>query len=304
MNYEIYLDVVFLINLMFEFVVLKLTGSIARRKSTLLKYFLAAFTGSVLLCMMLILRNAGVIRRPLGVMVVSDFLMIVIAFYRKREKLYKMLGITAVFYMMSFLLGGVLNALYGYTVVGYYWNTLGGPAANKAVEWYFVCFGALICFVLGMPLIFVLKKMKDTRSIYWDVTLCMNGKERKVTALADTGNHLVEPVSGHAVHVIELETAADIVDSEFLEAVKKFYKNGIMDNGLYRGTGIRMIPFRAVGTPNEKLLVGICIDRMKFKNHTIEYETEKPYVALYDGKLAGDGSYHILLHGKEMMRRN
>lgn len=132
----------------------------------------------------------------------------------------------------------------------------------------------------------------------------MGEKEKKVTALADTGNHLVEPISGQAVHVIEIGVVEDIMDSEFLEAVKKFYKNGIMDTGLYRGKGIRMIPFRAVGTPNEKFLVGICIDRMKFKNHTIEYETEKNYVALYDGGLAGDGSYHMLLHGEEMMRRN
>lgn len=304
MHYEIYLDVVFLINLMFEFVVLKLAGSIVRRKSTLFRCFLAAFAGSVLLCAMLILRNAGVIRRPLAVMIVCDFLMTVIAFYRKKEKIYKILVIMVVFYMISFLIGGVLNAVYGYTVVGYYWNTLGSTATNKAVSWYFVCLGALICFILGMPAIFMLKKMKDTKSIYWAVTLCMGGKEKNVTALADTGNHLVEPISGQAVHVVEIGVVSDIMDSEFLEAVKKFYKNGIMDIGLYRGNGIRMIPFRAVGTPNEKLLVGICIDRMKFKNHTIEYETEKPYVALYDGGLAGDGSYHVLLHGEAMMRRS
>ena len=304
MHYEIYLDVVFLINLMFEFVVLRLTGSIVRRKSTLFRCFLAAFAGSVLLCAMFVMRNAGVIRNPVAVMIVCDFSMTVIAFYRKKEKIYKMLGVTVVFYMISFLIGGILNALYGYTVVGYYWNTLGGSAADKTVSWYFVCLGALVCFVLGMPAIFMLKKMKDTTSVYWEVIIYMGKKEKVITALADTGNHLFEPISGKPVHVVEIGVISDMMKREFIDAVKKFYEKKIMDDGLYQENGIRMIPFRAVGTPNEKLLVGISIDRMKFKNHTIEYETEKPYVALYDGVLAHDGSYHMLLHGREMMRRN
>ena len=65
MHYEIYLDMVFLINLMFEFVILRLTGSIVRRMSTLFRCFLAAFTGSILLCVMLVLRSAGVIGCPI-----------------------------------------------------------------------------------------------------------------------------------------------------------------------------------------------------------------------------------------------
>ncbi|MBE5949279.1 MAG: hypothetical protein E7261_09660 [Lachnospiraceae bacterium] len=304
MHYEIYLDVVFLINLMFEFVVLRLTGSIVRRKSTLFRCFLAAFTGSTLLCVMLVLHSAGMIRSPLTVMAVCDFLMTVIAFYRKKEKIYKILGMMVVSYIVSFLIGGILNAVYGYTVVGYYWNTLGSAVENKAVSWYFVCLGALICFILGKTVLFLLKKMKDTKSIYWEVTLCMGDSEKKVTALADTGNHLVEPISGKPVHVVEIGVISDIMKAEFTDAVKNFYDKNIMDRGLYQGNGIRMIPFRAVGTPNEKLLVGISIDRMKFKNHTIDYETEKPYVALYDGVLAHDGSYHMLLHGGEMMRRS
>ncbi len=304
MHYEIYLDVVFLINLMFEFVVLKLTGSIMRRKSTLFRCFLAAFAGSLLLCVALILRGARLLGHPFAVMTVCNFLMICIAYYRKKEKLYKLGGMTVVFYMVSFLLGGILNAVYGYTMVGYYWNTLAGTTEKKAVSWCFVCVGALIFFIVGKPAVLLLQKMKDTKSIYWEVSICMGEEEKVITALADSGNHLIEPISGKAVHVIEIGVISDMMKQEFIEAVKKLYENRIMDGGLYQENGIRMIPFRAVGTPNEKLLVGISVDRMKIRNHTIEYEIEKPYVALYDGVLAHDGSYHMLLHGGEMMRRN
>lgn len=304
MHYEIYLDVVFLINLMFEFVVLKLAGSIMRRKSTLFRCFLAAFTGSLLLCIALVLRGARFFAHPLAAMSACNFLMVCIAYYRKKEKFYKMVGMTVVFYMVSFLLGGILNAVYGYTVVGYYWNTLAGTTGKQAASWRFVCVGALIFFVVGKPAVLLLQKMKDTKSIYWEVSICMDEKEKVITALADTGNHLTEPISGKPVHVAEIGVISDIMNKEFIEAVKKLYENRIMDDGLYQEKGIRMIPFRAVGTPNEKLLVGISVDRMKLRNHTIEYEIEKPYVALYDGVLAHDGSYHMLLHGGEMMRRN
>lgn len=304
MRYEVYLDVVFLINMLLEFVVLKLTGSIMRRKSTLFKCFLAAFTGSLLLCAALILRGMRLFAHPYIMMSVCNFLMIYIAYYRKKEKLWRLVNMTVVFYLLSFFLGGILNAVYGYTIAGYYWNEFDGTANNKIISWSFVCIGALVFFIAGKPAVFLLQKMKDTKSVYWEVTLYIGADKKNITALADTGNHLVEPISGKPVHVVEIGVISDIMNQEFTAAVKKLYENGSMDDGLYQENGIRMIPFRAVGTPNEKLLVGISVDRMKLRNHTIEYEIERPYVALYDGALAHDGSYHMLLHGGEMMRRN
>lgn len=303
MHYEVYLDVVFLINMLFEFVILRLTGSVVRRKSTLFRCFLAAFTGSLLLCAGLVLKGTRLSAHPYIMMSVCNFLMIYIAYYRKKERVYRLVQMTVLFYMLSFLLGGILNAVYGYTMAGYYWNEF-AAADNKNVSWSFVCIGALMFLAAGKQAVFMLRKMKAVKSIYWEVTLYMGADKKNITALTDTGNHLVEPISGKPVHVVEIGVISDIMNKEFTDAVKKLYENGSMDVGLYQEKGIRMIPFRAVGTPNEKLLVGISVDRMKLRNHTIEYEIEKPYVALYDGVLAHDGSYHMLLHGGEMMRRN
>ena len=304
MYYEVYLDVVFLINLILDFVLLKITGSIVKRKSTLFRCFFAAFLGSVMLCAIIVFNSDFLSKHPLVMLVICNFIITFVAYYQKKEKLYKIAGITLIFFAVSFLLGGILNAIYGYTVVGYYHGILNNTAKeNAAVPWQLVCFGALVCCFIGKPVILSVQKIKATRSIYWEAIICIDGYEKSITALVDTGNRLYEPISGKPVHVLEMDALAGILNGEFKAAVKKMYDTGIMEDGLYRKNGIRMIPFRAVGTPNEKLLVGICADRIRLKNHTIEYQIEKPYVALYDGKLAGDGSYHMLLHGGDMMRR-
>lgn len=303
MYYEVYIDLIFLINLMLDLLVLKITGSIAKRKSTLFRYFLAAALGSALLCLC-ILANAGFLwRHSLFAVVITTFLTVNIAFRHKKEKWYKMSCLTLLFYGVSFFLGGIINALCSYTAIGYYMRAAYNSAEEKAVSWRLVCMVALICCCIEKPVIRLVQRIKGTKSLYRDIELFKGGKEVGIRGLVDTGNHLREPISGKPVHVAEISAISAILPQKFAAAVERFYLNGIMEDGLYLDGGIRMIPFRTVGTPKEKLLVAVTIDKMKFRNHAIECEIEKPYVALYDGVLAHDASYHILLHGTEVMKQ-
>ena len=74
----------------------------------------------------------------------------------------------------------------------------------------------------------------------YQVRLFLNEKSKEFTAMADSGNRLVEPVTGKPVSII---AAAD---------AKEF---------LGEKAGVLMIPYRAVGTENG-MLPGVLFDRM------------------------------------------
>lgn len=91
------------------------------------------------------------------------------------------------------------------------------------------------------------------------VRLFLNEKSKEFTAMADSGNRLVEPVTGKPVSII---AAAD---------AKEF---------LGERAGVLMIPYRAVGTKNG-ILPGVLFDRMEIMSgESGSIRIERPVVAI------------------------
>lgn len=93
----------------------------------------------------------------------------------------------------------------------------------------------------------------------YQVRLFLNEKSKEFTAMADSGNRLVEPVTGKPVSII---AAAD---------AKEF---------LGEKAGVLMIPYRAVGTENG-MLPGVLFDRMEVMSEECgSIWIERPIVAI------------------------
>lgn len=93
----------------------------------------------------------------------------------------------------------------------------------------------------------------------YQVRLFLNEKSKEFTAMADSGNRLVEPVTGKPVSII---AAAD---------AKEF---------LGEKAGVLMIPYRAVGTENG-MLTGVLFDRMEVMSEECgSIRIERPIVAI------------------------
>lgn len=93
----------------------------------------------------------------------------------------------------------------------------------------------------------------------YQVRLFLNGRSKEFTAMEDSGNRLVEPVTGKPVSII---AAAD---------VKEFGSEP---------AGVLMIPYRAVGTKSG-MLPGILFDRMEItdgENRSVRID--RPVVAV------------------------
>jgi stage II sporulation protein GA (sporulation sigma-E factor processing peptidase) len=105
------------------------------------------------------------------------------------------------------------------------------------------------------------------------VRLFFHGNCREFVALVDSGNRLLEPVSRKPVSVIAKKDCEG-----FIETV----------------SGVLYIPFRAVGT-KQGLLPGIVLERMEIVREEEVIVIEKPIVAVTKEPLSSGGDFSLLL---------
>lgn len=181
MYYEIYLDFYFLENLFVNSALLVLTGMVMKCRPKKTRMFLAALLGSVFSCLLVILPFGGaafalILQLPIAA------LMVRVGWGRLQKKLL-LRGILSV-YLLSFLLGGVLQTLAGLCRLPLL--LLQGAAF----------------FLLGAFLILYRRVSGHTESLR-TVTVTIHGENRTVGALYDTGNRLREPYSHRPVNIVE-----------------------------------------------------------------------------------------------------
>lgn len=112
---------------------------------------------------------------------------------------------------------------------------------------------------------------------YCKVTLGKNGFWIPVTAILDTGNFLVEPISGKPVSVMEENYLAEYLP-------KSEWENGF-----------RLIPYRSIGR-RHGMMRGLTFDCMEIRAGRRCVRVEQPVIGLVRGILPQEGSYQMLLH--------
>lgn len=278
MTYTVYIDVVFGVNAIMDFVVLAILNRILRSGAGWGRIVSGAVIGAVWACAVSLLPGLPAWGRAAGTYVAVSALMAAVAF---RPKGIKALGKAVLgMYAVAAALGGTMLALYQHTRAGYYLELLirgeriGGL---PAVSWVFLSLGsAAAVYGLSGALRDYARSRIDSRR-YLEVKLGYQGREARLTALLDTGNCLREPVSGRPVHVV---TAAAL--SELCPRVP----------------GVIYVPYRAVGTSNG-LLPAIFMDWMEVELDHKRYRFDRPLVAVIRESLSPAGKYQMLLQQEQ-----
>ena len=181
----------------------------------------------------------------------------------------------AVFYIVSFLMGGVTIAImYMLKIPGMAGN---GSYVLKGASFLQIAAGVAVTWYLGCRLAGLMREKVMKQQVLRRVTVQISGKEWELNALVDTGNSLKEPVTGFPVAVLSKNMSEKIqreCDSE--QMIK-----------------VVAIPYRTVG--RSSIMFGL-----------------KPDFAMIDGKVTtdiilgfgernfspwrGDEKYELLLH--------
>lgn len=256
MYYELYVDVLFLVNFMMDYILLLIVRRMLKCSATHANVCLGAAIGSLLTCIVVVLPipysfiklilfhlvvNTCMIRAGLKIKTIRHFV-----------KAYMML------YIGSFLLGGIMEIFQPYV-------KFGGLFLVIAIAGYYTVLGIwkFISYV------------QRWSQCHCKVELYLGNEKYEINGMIDTGNGLRDPISGLPVSVLDRATAKRLLGEERVE-------------------NVRYIPYQTIGKQAGVLPV-VQIDKMCVYRDT-ECWTSQPLIGISEEELFAGGEYEMILN--------
>lgn len=206
-----YLDLVITMNVVINFLLLKLAGQVARQKTTLLRLLAGSALGGMMLVFLI---------QPIGSLLLMSWpgklllpiAMITLAYRPRRCK--DALLLVLLFYLCSFVLAGLVMSFL-------LWNNYALDLSQKIFllsspslsHLFWAGVVLLIVVQLASPILGEKFKLSSvTKDFQVEVVFC--GRKKRLSALLDTGNMLKEPFSGLPVAVAEYCAIAELLPPE------------------------------------------------------------------------------------------
>ena len=288
----IYIDVVFLENLVMNSIILVASGIILKKKMKWIRIILASSLGAIYTIIGYI--SVLEIYSNLILKVILSILIIYIAFNPQTVKqLWKDL---LIFYLTSFVFGGVAFALI-YVVKpqdilmknGLFLGTY--PLKT-------VLLAAIVAFIIIIAAFAIVKTKFSKKDMFCDVEVELNNKIIKTRAMIDTGNLLKEPITNTPVIVVEHTLLYECVPKEILDNLESILGGELVKipekvRNEYISK-LKLIPFASLGKQNG-MLVGIKADSLKIIQDDQEKENKNVIIGIYNKSLTKRGEYRALI---------
>ena len=273
MEVKIYVDVLFIINFIIDYILLSVTTFFAKKSPSLLKMCLSSSIGALFSSAMFFVPESSLFSFFSSLTVA--FLMVFFAF--GANKSFVLIKDTAIFYLVSAVISGV-----GFSMI--FSGKMSQTAINNGIFYKDInAYNLLLVFVISVFLIHTatgyIKKQKIKSSYIYNVTIERNGKTVCDSALFDSGNFMRDPISQKSVIIAEWQSVSSLFDeSAVTEAIVNNPKDFlyISCNGIGGNTG--MYAF----SPDKVTSSEICF-------------FEPVLVAITEIPLDKDGSYRIIL---------
>lgn len=270
----VYVDAVFVLNFCVNYLLLRATARLGAAYAQKGRCALSAAIGAAYAVAVYLPQCRWLSLFSMKLVVAAVMLMT--AFGIKRSTL----RLSAVFAALSLALCGAIFAVQ---------SLQGKPFLYQNSLLYPVSFASLLltAFALSLACRLLLPRLTHATDSVVPVTVCLQGKTVQLSALRDSGNTLVDPVSGGSVLTVHW-TAAKKLMEETLSA-EDFASPATLALRLQHYAP-RLIPYRAVGVENGLLLAFPC-------QITMENRTRKGLVAFSPTPLSDGGAYDALTGG-------
>ncbi len=288
----IYIDVVFLENLVMNSIILVASGIILKKKMKWIRIILASSLGAIYTIIGYI--SVLEIYSNLILKVILSILIIYIAFNPQTVK--QLWKDVLIFYLTSFVFGGVAFALI-YVLKpqdilmknGLFLGTY--PLKT-------VLLAAIVAFIIIIAAFAIVKTKFSKKDMFCDVEVELNNKIIKTRAMIDTGNLLKEPITNTPVIVLEHTLLYECVPKEILDNLESILggelvkiPEEIRNEYISR---LKLIPFASLGKQNG-MLVGIKADSLKIIQDDQEKENKNVIIGIYNKSLTKRGEYRALI---------
>lgn len=295
----VYADILFFENLLANCLILKLTSDISGFAIKTLRMIFASSLGALYAVFAVVIPRSALVSGLLTRIIVS-ILMVLVAFkIRNLSEFFRRWGMML---LSAFLLAGCTYALS---------SLLEGGAASYGGLMYISPQGILKAFLFSVGLCIVLvrpigrilsgKALKEGSII--PVYIRMGEKSVRFYALVDTGNSLIDPLTGYPVMVVEADSLKTLLPPEVYTSVMS---NNIgmyiekEDNSPWFKR-FHLIPFKSIGKENG-MLTGFRPDNIRIGQEGSLKEINDVIVGICGVKLSGSARYSALV-GPAMLSR-
>lgn len=283
----IYVDVVFLENIVLNYIIIFSTAIISKSKIKHYRILIASSIGGVFSIVNYLLDMS--LRTNILVKILLSILIILISF--QTNDIYIIFKQLMFFYLVSFTYGGIAFMLLFFISpqnVNFSENHFVGTYPIKIT---------LLASTIGVIIIAIISKvLKDrflAKEMLYDLEIFYNGKTKKVKTMLDTGNLLKEPISMADVVIVEKNSLKEIVSENILENITSIIDGKWIDSNNIHSYKIKVIPFSSLGNENG-MLIGFKPDYIKvyYENEIVRNDV---LIGIYDGKLSKNNLFTSLI---------
>lgn len=291
----LYLDVIWLLNFLFDSLLLFLTSVILKRNAPKRNIFCAGFLGSLIVWAPLFSYTSFLLT-PIGKIIVS-VLMVLIAFHYRNFRFFVMNLMT--FYLCTFAAGGALFGIHylllsgdrnGYAFVTGTISGFGDP-----ISWLFVLVTFPLVLLLSRGTFEHLVTMKIRYDEIIDVVIFVDGQAIPLKGLVDSGNHLYDPLTKKPVMIVSLEKTSRFFPGELLQVFENIHHLANVDEHLLQKWRISVIPYRVVGQESQ-ILAAIQPEKVEFQHNEQTMETDRVLIAFVPQNLSRDHHFDCIIH--------
>lgn len=291
----IYIDVLFTVNLIINYILLCSCCVFSNLKKNRYRMLLGSFVGAAY-AVLVFFPDFSLLYSMLSKLLIS---MLIVAasfpFYTVRSYIKALM----IFYMVSFGFGGCVLGVFYFSDVG---AKLGAVYSNGVLyfnlPWTILASAGLLFYIAVKLFSYFSNKTYRSRSLKKKLYLSFGDKTAELTALLDTGNSLIDPITLSPVIIAEYKLIKNLFNDEIKTGLDRIGHDNItwiMSEVAQKGLPARLIPFSTIGRDNGMLL-GFVPDRAIIQDDCGMRVMEKCVVGLYEKPLSKDRSYGALLN--------
>lgn len=153
--------------------------------------------------------------------------------------------------------------------------------------------GGLIGFIITTIAFKNVKGRITKKDMKCNLKIQIEGNEKFIKAIIDTGNFLKEPITKTPVIVVEKDALTELIPEYIINNSEKIIKGEDIEIQDY-ASRIRIIPFSSLGKQNG-ILLGIKGDLLIVNLEEKDVYIKNFIIGIYDGILSKSGKYQALI---------
>lgn len=295
----IYLDVIWLLNFLFDSLLLYLTALFLKRTIRIWRLLAGGFIGSMIV-ILAFTPFSSMTNHPIAKFICSVLMILTVFGYQRWRFFFK--GLMTL-YLATFLLGGALIGAHYFIQYDSQLTTRVMLSTVKGfgdpISWLFVLLGFPVAWHFSKSNVESLEMVKIQFEQIVDVTVTINEDVLIFKGLVDSGNQLYDPLSKMPVMFVSIKNKLETVSEPIktLAGDSEAVIMGSLEIPSEWQSRLRVVPYSVVGQERQ-LIAAIKPDQILITKEDDHYLCEKGLVSFTMQQLSADNSFECIVHPK------